>query len=356
MAQKSMGYVEMVWTCPNCQTKNRGSIRYCTSCGASQPKNVQFEKPMQETLITDERVIQQASAGPDRYCAYCGNRNPGDAQTCRACGADLGEGETRQAGTVFESTPQPTQATVKCAVCGTENTVDRIKCIGCGSPLDTTVKAVAPEPKAPARGGNKGCLILLLIFAVIVGVLVYMFTKTSDQTGVVSEKKWVSSVEILALVKRNGSDWRDRLPAGASDVRCSRRERSTSSSYVPGAEERCSAPYLVDKGNGYSEQVQDCTYIIYDDYCDYTYRDWGVVDRPTATGSLEEPYLPNITLGIGQRRGNESITYSVKFLSEEGKRYELVPSTYAEYASFPMNATYVLSVNMFDMVTDYRAK
>ena len=39
MAQKSLGYVEMVWTCPNCQAKNRGSVCYCSSCKLFRHRN-----------------------------------------------------------------------------------------------------------------------------------------------------------------------------------------------------------------------------------------------------------------------------------------------------------------------------
>ncbi len=60
MAQKSLGYVQLVWTCPNCLTKNPGNYRFCKNCGASMPENVKFEQPIKEEIITDQALIDEA--------------------------------------------------------------------------------------------------------------------------------------------------------------------------------------------------------------------------------------------------------------------------------------------------------
>lgn len=36
MARKSKGFVELEWSCPNCETRNRGSEKTCANCGAPQ--------------------------------------------------------------------------------------------------------------------------------------------------------------------------------------------------------------------------------------------------------------------------------------------------------------------------------
>ena len=75
MARKrTLGYVQLEWTCPNCNSRNPGGVKSCQNCGAPQPENVQFERTADEKLITDEKEIKAAAAGPDIYCGFCGTR------------------------------------------------------------------------------------------------------------------------------------------------------------------------------------------------------------------------------------------------------------------------------------------
>src|SRR5215216_4444419 len=110
MATKELGYVELEWTCPRCQTRNPGTQTTCGGCGAPQPADVKFEAPVGGELLKDQEKIQRAKSGPDIQCAFCGTRNPADAKVCRQCGADLTQGKTREAGQVvgaFHSGPAP---------------------------------------------------------------------------------------------------------------------------------------------------------------------------------------------------------------------------------------------------------
>ena len=68
MARKSVGYVHMEWTCPNCGTRNKGTAKLCVNCATAQPADVEFEQVAQETLIEDEALIAKAKAGPDIHC------------------------------------------------------------------------------------------------------------------------------------------------------------------------------------------------------------------------------------------------------------------------------------------------
>jgi len=41
MARKrTLGYIQNEWTCPNCDTRNKGGVKTCENCGAPQPENV----------------------------------------------------------------------------------------------------------------------------------------------------------------------------------------------------------------------------------------------------------------------------------------------------------------------------
>ena len=75
MPRESLGFVRMVWYCPNCQSKNPGNFRFCRGCGAAQPPEVEFKKDDQDVLITDVSEIEQAKLGADVHCGYCGARN-----------------------------------------------------------------------------------------------------------------------------------------------------------------------------------------------------------------------------------------------------------------------------------------
>ncbi len=118
MAQKTEGYIDLEWTCPNCQSNNPGPQKTCQSCGSPQPTDVKFHLPGEAKLKTDEATAEMAAAGSDIHCPYCGARNPGNAAVCAQCGGDLAGGTRRQAGQVvgaFSSTPGPQ---VTCSNCG----------------------------------------------------------------------------------------------------------------------------------------------------------------------------------------------------------------------------------------------
>ncbi len=121
MARKSLGYVELEWTCPSCNTRNPGSARKCLQCGTVQGEEVKFEQAPEEKILTDEAEIAAAKAGPDIYCAYCGTRNPATAERCKQCAAPLGEGKARAAGEVLGGLREEPAPPVKCPACGSEN-------------------------------------------------------------------------------------------------------------------------------------------------------------------------------------------------------------------------------------------
>ena len=127
--------------------------------------------------------------------------------------------------------------------------------------------------------------------------------------------------------------------------KCSQKVRDQSDTYVSGSEEVCGEPYYVDKGNGYSEKVQDCHYEIYDDYCTYIYQDWDVINVAKASGSDANPSLPVVNLITNERRGNEAISYSVSLQDSNGETYKYSPSSLQEYQSFEVNAEYLIEVN-----------
>jgi hypothetical protein len=65
MTQKELGYVELEWTCPRCNTRNPGTQTTCGNCSAPQPEDVMFEVPVRGELLKDKEKIEHAKSGPD---------------------------------------------------------------------------------------------------------------------------------------------------------------------------------------------------------------------------------------------------------------------------------------------------
>src|SRR5258707_1924805 len=101
MSKKTLGYMELEWTCPNCGNKNPGMVKTCKACGSPQPENVQFGVAEQAELLKDAQKIAQSQKGADIHCPFCGTRNPADARSCSQCGGDLTGGAQRVSGTVI---------------------------------------------------------------------------------------------------------------------------------------------------------------------------------------------------------------------------------------------------------------
>ena len=132
MTKKSLGYVELEWTCENCGTRNPGPSGFCNACGAPQPEDVEFEQPLDQKLITDEEKLARAKAGPDKHCPYCNARNAGDAKFCGACGGDLSDAAVRESGRVVGAHHDEPIPDVNCPACGTANPGSNKVCSNCG--------------------------------------------------------------------------------------------------------------------------------------------------------------------------------------------------------------------------------
>ena len=68
MARKSKGFIELEWTCPNCNTRNKGFDKTCVNCGAAQPENVQFEAPAEKKFVSEEKAEELRARGADIHC------------------------------------------------------------------------------------------------------------------------------------------------------------------------------------------------------------------------------------------------------------------------------------------------
>ncbi|MCX6031934.1 MAG: zinc ribbon domain-containing protein [Chloroflexi bacterium] len=350
MPQKTVGYVELEWTCPKCKSRNPGSRRTCAGCGAPQPRDVQFEQPVQDQVITDEETIAVAAAGPDIHCAYCGARNPAGAKTCKQCGANLGEGAAREAGRVVGALQVEEAPPITCPSCGTPNPATALKCSKCGDSLVKPTPPPTPTP-APTTGGCGKWLLIMLAGIIILGAfLLYQGTRTTALTGNVSDLHWQRTIAIEALQPVTREDWRDQIPSGVQVGQCVKKVHHVQDAPVSGAREICGTPYVVDQGSGYGKAVQDCRYEVSADWCQYRTTAWVLLEPLVLEGADLNPRWPAATLGQNQRAGERTEVYKVT-LTANDKTYTYRPADAQEYAQFKAGSRWTLTVNGFGGVT-----
>ncbi len=354
MAKKELGYVELEWTCPACQTRNPGAARKCSQCGAPMPETTQFEQAPEEKLITDAAKITEAQAGPDIYCAYCGTRNASTAQVCKQCGAQLAEGKKREAGQVLGGLQAAPAPPVTCPACGAENPALARLCAKCGAPLAKAAPTTSTQPAAP------GCSPIVWIALAALGVLAIILffalgARTKSVVGDVWEVYWQRkiAVEVLTPVTREG--WRSELPAGVETAQCRQEVYRTQSQPAPGAREVCGTPYVVDQGSGYGKVMQDCQYQILADYCLYKTLAWVPGPPIVLEGKDLAPEWPNAAVTQSQRLAGRSESYIVAF-NVDGKVYRYTPGSEDAFHQFTPGSQWQLTINGFGDVTAVRAR
>ena len=366
MTKKSVGYVKLVWTCPNCGTRNPGPQKTCTGCGYPQPDDVEFEQAASEELIKDQAEIEKAKKGPDIHCFYCGARNPADAKTCSQCGGDLTQGHKRQAGKVLGAHKKGPVGTITCKSCGAEVPANAPKCPACGASLAEPKAKPRPKPataqRAPAKPLNKfatfGILALVLTLMACFGFFLF---STKDLGGTVAGASWERSIAVEEFGPVKHEDWKDNISFSANIDNCAPRVHHTQDNPPPdksSAKEICGTPYTVDTGSGYGDVVQDCRYEVYKDWCSYTVDEWRVVDTLTARGQDDTPRWPMLqtTGAVNQRReGARSEEYEIIF-DADGERYTYTTHNVTLFQQAKPGSKWILTVNKLGGVTGIEPK
>jgi ribosomal protein L40E len=331
MSTKSKGFIKMEWTCPNCNTRNPGPIKTCQSCGAPQPENVKFEMGTDQNFVKDEKEIEQAKKGADIHCGFCGTRNPADAKTCSQCGGDLKEGMKRQAGQQIDRSTAQAEPFV-CPSCGFKNPVSTGNCAQCGAPLGSKIAPPAAPKKKMSRGMMFGIVGAVIAFLLVCCGAIALFTLPSKSvTATVDAVHWqtVANVEEEQTVRHN--DETGSVPSDAYDVSCNDESKEV-------CEEKS-----VDQGNGYAEVVEDC-HTETTTYCSYTVDEWTVVQSYTSEGDNLFPVWENPSIASDQRRGEDTATYTVYFVSSNDN-YTYNPGTLNEFKQYDIGSEWSLSLN-----------
>lgn len=357
MAKESLGYVELEWTCPFCNTRNPGRVKVCRSCGAPQPKDVQFHQAGEDKIVTDQEGLELANAAPDVHCPFCGTRNPATATKCSRCGGDLTGAEQRESGEVIGAAQSKPAPDIKCDYCGTLNPATNAKCQNCGSPLGVVARPAAAAPAAaPAKMSPALMIIGAIVLLAICGAIAFFFMRgnsTESNIARVSNVNWKRSIVILGYAPATFSTWADELPQDAEVSYCSERERGRSAFATENSEEICGTPYLVDQGTGFGEMVQDCEYIVYDDYCEYTVMQLQPVGVMEETGANLNPFWPETRLQPDQELGERNEVYQITF-DVDGETVVYNTESLNEYLQFEPNSEWEVEVNGFGRIVDIR--
>jgi predicted amidophosphoribosyltransferase len=352
MSQDELGYVELEWTCPNCQSRNPGSVRLCANCGSPQPDKVEFHAPERQQLVQDAQKLEDAKAGADIHCPYCGARNKASAETCAQCGGDLKTGLRRESGRVVGAFVDAPAALKPCPRCGNPNPDSAQNCSSCGAPLNAPLQptpVAAPTPTKPNR--------LLLIISGVVGVLILCscvvlagsYFRTSSSDASVQNASWSRSVAVQALQPVDKEAFRDQIPSDAKIGQCKPKEHHTQDQPAPNSQKVCGTPYTVDQGSGYGKVIQDCKYTVYQDYCSYTVQAWLDINSARLQGSDAAPRWPEPTLQTGQRLGGRQETYTILFKTSD-KTYEYTTGDAALFQQARPGSRWKLNINSFGQV------
>jgi ribosomal protein L40E len=360
MVRKTLGYVELEWTCPRCGTRNPGPQKACTSCGAAQPAKVEFHQAAQDELITDEKEIARAKAGPDVHCAFCGARNPADAEKCSQCGADLTAATARESGQVVGALHTGPVPQIECPQCGTLNDATALKCSQCNASLPRRErpaprkaapprKRPAPRPAAPKPAAKSKQVLILslmaLIFVVCIAgfLVVRLMNPDQEVTAQVQDLSWTRSIHILGQREVTQEDWRANIPADSPLGRCTPKRHHTQDEPAPRSTEVCGTPYVLDQGTGHGKAVQDCEYHVYADWCEYQIIEWYPVDVLTLSGNDPSPKWPQPALTAQQQQGETEESYVITFASGD-QTYTYTTSDPGKFAQFQVGSQWVLKV------------
>jgi DNA-directed RNA polymerase subunit RPC12/RpoP len=354
MAKQSLGYVELEWTCPFCNTRNPGRVKVCGNCGAPQPKDVQFEQAAEDKIVTDQEGLEMAQSGPDIHCPFCGTRNVSTATKCARCGGDLTGAEKRESGKILGAQQTKPAPDITCDYCGTQNPATNTKCVNCGATLG---KKPAPKPAAtaaPARMNPTMLIIGGIVLLLICGVIAFFVmrgARTESSRARVTDVGWERSIVVLGLATVQRSAWADQIPQDADINQCSERERGRSTFPTENSEQVCGTPYVEDEGTGFGELVQDCEYIVYDDYCDYSVVALQPIGVIRENGANLNPFWPETRLQQDQQLGDRSERYQIAF-DVDGERYVYETTNVNEFLQFQPGSAWELEINGFGNIVD----
>jgi len=237
--------------------------------------------------------------------------------------------------------PPPPPKVIKCNNCGTENPGTNSTCSNCGAALPKPVAAQVAAPKPgmvagkPAAKKKTNWLLIggiagfLAVCCVVIGALFLIPTATVEAT--VTNVHWQTNVPVQEVRAVDYSNERGSPPSGAYDVSCRDESRDVCENKT------------VDKGNGYSEVVEEC-HTETQQYCSYTLDEWTTIQTYTLDGNDLKPIYDSPSIASDQRIGDESEELTVVFSTKDGTE-NYSPSSVSEYQKYSIGSTWTLKMN-----------
>ncbi|TVQ90438.1 MAG: zinc ribbon domain-containing protein [Deltaproteobacteria bacterium] len=319
------GRYQMLWDCPACGAEKLLGLdhRFCPACGSPQDPELRYFPSDDDKVAVDDHPYH----GADKVCPACDTPNSAASDFCEACGSPLDDAaaaKQRQRKVTAEGERFDGES-------GSDAKREaRERKQAAKEARLREMQGVGPEPAGPPKksfGNSKLGMACFSIIALALGIgmvfccLSWLWSTTSDVT--VQGHEWERTIQVEAYGPTTKRAWRNEVPAGARDLRCTQEKRSTKR--VKDGEE-CKT-VREDKGDGTFAQIQECKpkyrkEPVYDDRCRYTIDTWSVTRTEEAKGQGLEPRWPTVQIrGTQEREGRRNAVYRVRLLDEDGQQH-----------------------------------
>jgi hypothetical protein len=195
------------------------------------------------------------------------------------------------------------------------------------------VGATLGQLKAPKKTNwllIGGILAFLAICGVALAALFFFPSKSVKAT--VTNVHWQTSVPIQEIRAVDYNNEPGSPPSGAYDVSCH-----------DDSHDVCEQK-TIDKGNGYSEVVQEC-HTETQKYCSYTLDEWRTIQTYPLEGNDLRPVYESPNVSSGQRLGDSSEDLTVTFSTPNGQQETYSPGSVTEFQQFTVGSTWTLKMN-----------
>jgi hypothetical protein len=327
---------QMLWDCPGCDTAGLLALdhKFCPVCGTPQdPKLRYFPSDEQKVAVEDHPYH-----GADKVCGACDTPNVATAGFCTACGSAMDDAkaaarrEDRVVADGAADAGDNTKAARDEAKQKRQAAEERRVREAAGQPA---------EPSKPRRGMGAylglGCGAIVAIAALgCVGFFLLSWLLQTQDTLTVSGHTWDRRVDVEVLGPVKKSDWKDEVPAAASDVVCRSEKKDTKK--VPDGED-CQMRKK-DLGDGTFTEVRECTTRyrtedVFGEKCSYTVVTWSKARSEQAAGADLSPRWPQVTLTPAkEREGKRHETYTLALTDSKGQGHtcDLAEPAWRSYA------------------------
>jgi ribosomal protein L32 len=230
MSERELGTYQMLWDCSTCGTSKLLGLthRHCPNCGAAQDEEKRyFPSDEDKVAVEDHRYV-----GADKECEACGSPMGAACNNCTNCGAGLD-----------------------------------------GAAEVGRVPDGAPPPPPKQRSGPGRAIAIGVVVVIALLVVFFGWKKPIDATA--TGKAWSREIDVEVYGPVQRSEWCDRMPSAARDVRRAREVRDHRQ--IPDGETCTTA--RKDNGDGTFSEFQKCSpkfrqEPIYDDKCTFTVDAW----------------------------------------------------------------------------------